>query len=178
MKNILSSLLIFAVGAGVGVAVSWKYFKDKYAKIAQEEIDSVYAAIENREKDSEDGELPSHNDEAEYVDTLNNLGYAGEEVEFMAKPHVIAPEEFGEIDDYDTETLTYYSGDEVLTDLRDNPIEDVEGMVGEDSLSHFGEYDDETVYVRNDRRQCDYEILLDTRNFSDVVGPPSPDEEE
>lgn len=83
------------------------------------------------------------------------------------KPYVIAPEEFGEMDDYETVSLTYYS-DGVLTDDFDNEIEDVEGMVGEDSLDHFGEYEDDSVFVRNDRYKTDYEILLDLRKYSDV----------
>ena len=42
-------------------------------------------------------------------------------------------------------------------------------IVGEESLNHFGEYEDDSVFVRSDRLKCDYEILLDQRNYSDVV---------
>ena len=84
-------------------------------------------------------------------------------------PYVIAPEKFMEHDDYDTISLTYYS-DNVLADEDNEMIEDVEGVVGEDSLNHFGEYEDEddAVYVRNDARKVDYEILLDQRKFSEI----------
>ena len=82
-------------------------------------------------------------------------------------PYVIAPEEFGELDDYETETLTYYK-DKVLADDWDNRIENVDDLVGEESLTHFGEYEEDSVYVRNDTTKTDYEILLDERNFSDV----------
>ena len=70
---------------------------------------------------------------------------------------------------YTTETLTYYA-DHVLTDDFDNPIEDVEAMVGEESLNHFGEYEEDAVYVRNERHKIDYEILLDERKYTEVVG--------
>lgn len=83
-------------------------------------------------------------------------------------PYVISPEEFDTLDDYGTETLTYYA-DGVLTDDFDNPIEDVEAMVGVESLTHFGEYEDDSVFVRNERHRIDYEILADERNFSEVV---------
>jgi hypothetical protein len=63
--------------------------------------------------------------------------------------------------------LTYYS-DGVLTDENDEVLEDVEDIIGIDSLNHFGEYEEDSVYVRNDEKLCDYEILLDNRNYSDV----------
>lgn len=83
-------------------------------------------------------------------------------------PHVIPPEEFGMLDDYDTISLTYYA-DQILADDNDMLIEDVEGVVGFESLGHFGEYDDDSVYVRNDRLKVDYEILRDLRKYSDVI---------
>ena len=42
-------------------------------------------------------------------------------------------------------------------------------IVGLDSLTHFGEYEDDSVFVRNDVMKCDYEILLDHRNYKDVA---------
>ena len=36
-------------------------------------------------------------------------------------------------------------------------------------MSHFGEYEDDSVFVRNDDRKCDYEILMDQRLYSDVI---------
>jgi hypothetical protein len=85
----------------------------------------------------------------------------------MSKPYVISPDEFDTIDDYGSETLTYYA-DGVLTDDMDNVIEDVDAMIGRDSLNHFGEYEDDSVYVRNDKHQIDYEILKDQRKYTDV----------
>ena len=82
-------------------------------------------------------------------------------------PYVISPDEFGNEFDYEEVSLTYYA-DGVLTDDQDNIIEDVEGLVGLDSLNHFGEYEDDSVFVRNDALQTDYEILADLRNYSDV----------
>ena len=39
--NKLSYLLAFAAGALIGSAATWYFVKDKYEKLAQEEIDSV-----------------------------------------------------------------------------------------------------------------------------------------
>lgn len=85
-----------------------------------------------------------------------------------SKPYVILPEEFGEKDDYDRISLSYYS-DHILADEDDQLLEDVEDVVGFESLTHFGEYEDDSVYVRNDRLKTDYEILRDERKYSDVV---------
>ena len=115
-------------------------------------------------------------------DKLKEQGYAGYEevMEEMGKPYVISPEEFGEMEDegYETISLIYYA-DKVLTDDDNELVEDVENTVGTESLTHFGEYEDDSVFVRNDRLKADYEILLDTRNYSDVVNKnPHPMEEE
>ena len=84
------------------------------------------------------------------------------------EPYVISPEQFGENEDYERISLTYYA-DQVLVDENDEMIEDVEEMVGFESLNHFGEYEDDSVFVRNDAKKCDYEILLDQKLYSDVI---------
>ena len=86
----------------------------------------------------------------------------------MDKPYDISPDEFGEFDDYEKISLTYYK-DQILADDGDEPIEDIDEVVGSESLNCFGEYEDDAVFVRNDRLKCDYEILLDHRKYSDVV---------
>ena len=83
-------------------------------------------------------------------------------------PYIISPEEFDTEDGYDTVSLTYYT-DGVLTDDDNNVIEDIENTVGEDFAKHFGEYEDDSVFVRNERLMTDYEILMDYRPFNDVV---------
>lgn len=80
------------------------------------------------------------------------------------KPYIISAKEFGELDDYNLIELTYYSNG-VLTDDGDEPIENPEKFVGTDFESHFGEYDDEYVYVRNDEHMCDYRILRDSGEY-------------
>lgn len=184
MGDKIVKLLIFGVGAAIGSVVTWKLVKTKYERIADEEIESVkkiYSYKKIAEERATKPEVKVQNvvevepkvnqDRVDYSKLTVDLGYTNESKEegedMREKPYVIAPEEFGEMDDYETVSLTYYS-DGVLTDDFDNEIEDVEGMVGEDSLDHFGEYEDDSVFVRNDRYKTDYEILLDLRKYSDV----------
>lgn len=90
-------------------------------------------------------------------------------------PYVITPEEFGQNDEYDIISLTYYS-DGVLTDENDEIIENQEAMVGHGSLSRFGEYENDMVYVRNDTIACDYEITRDEATYSSIYSFPDSEE--
>lgn len=83
-------------------------------------------------------------------------------------PYVIPPEDFGELDYYTQISLTYYA-DGILADEDDRYINNVDDIVGRESLKHFGEYEDDSVFVRNDKLKCYYEILLDQRSYSDVI---------
>lgn len=192
MKNKLCYIFTFAAGAAIGSAVTWKFLKTKYEKIAQEEIDSVKEVFSKREEPVEEdiseepekeveekSELPS----IEYYKELVRNRYGKEleekeEVKNVSKPYVIPPDEFGDLLEYDTISLTYYA-DGVLTDDMDEPVEDVDDVVGIDSLNCFGEWEDDSVFVRNDKYKAYYEILLDERKYSDVVNEnPHPAEDE
>lgn len=185
---------MFAAGAAVGSAVAWCYVKKKYEKIAKEEIDSVKEVFVKRESHfrakeadkTEEQIIERFNagarqvadrakekpDVAEYAALIHRYGGNKEEEKEEAvpekHPYVISPEEFGEFDDYEEISLTYYA-DGVLADDNDEIIDHVENIVG-DALHHFGEYEDDSVFVRCDERKCDYEILLDQRAFLEVAG--------
>ena len=83
-------------------------------------------------------------------------------------PYVISPIEFGQREDYDTISLTYYA-DGVVADDMDCRLLDVDDVIGIDSLNHFGDYEEDCVYVRNDEYKADYEILADVRRYADIV---------
>lgn len=200
-----TKLFIFAAGALVGSLFTWSYTKKYYEKIADDEIESMKEwlkrRVEEQDKKSEDRfakpvETPNSPsakpDLMEYAAKVKGLGYytdysrkteetepeeETEEVDILDEPYVIKPEIFGE-EGYEEVSLTHYA-DGVLTDEQDNPIEDVDGMVGADYAEHFGEYEDDSVFVRNDRLCTDFEILADQRNFSDLAkNVPHPTEDE
>ena len=175
MNVTLNKVLWFVAGAGLGVVATRGYFKTKYERISQEKVDSMQWAFSNMHKSE-----PEQGDTEEPVsivaDIISRNAYAGtgaatepfgKEVEGVHRPYVISPEDFGEHDDYETQSLDYYA-DGVLADNMGNVVEDVESMVGRDSLTQFGEYEDDSVHVRNDALKCDFEILRDLRDYSDV----------
>lgn len=184
----LSNAALFFSGCVVGVLVSQQYFKEKYEKICKEEIESIKQSFTNVPLNSKELEDATKAAEvakekpglSEYTAKLQENGYTNysdissgkstsqntEETEFDA-PYVISPDDFGEYDEYNQISLTYYA-DGVLTE-GDDIVEDVDNIVGENSLTRFGEYEDDSVHVRNDRLKCDYEILWDNRYYSDVI---------
>lgn len=179
-------VVAFAFGAAVGSIAAWKLLKTKYENWAQDEIDSVIETFsakrfEPKKFETQQGKTEETEDEGPTEKTLTTdelrerfneivkeKEYTNEEggVKPMwnDEPYVISPSEFGENDDYETISLTYYA-DGVLTDDNDEVIEDVDSIVGEESLTHFGEYEEDSVFVRNDELKCDYEILRDYRHY-------------
>ena len=192
MKN----LLYFVAGAAIGSVVTWKLIEKKYKDLADEEIESVIETFKNRKpritKDNvketvekvinkykepkeivedivtaerysiENEEEIDEDDESNYTVNIDN------DIEVVT-PYVITPEQFGEYNEYGTKTLTYYA-DNVLTDEIDNPItsEEMATMIGPDALDHFGEYEDDSVYIRDEMNEMDYEILKSEKKFSEI----------
>ena len=196
MKNFFT----FVTGLVIGSVVTYVIVKDKFEKIAQEEIDSVkevfgrrvekkvekiakkevekirkeyneydnltknytsYSKNETKENVEEDEEVCENNEDRVELDEI-------ERASDYDRPYIIEPQEFGALDGYSLITLYHYS-DNVLADDCDELVEDLDDVVGEDYASHFGEYEDDCVYVRNDRLKADYEICRDLRKYSDVV---------
>ena len=187
MKQKLLYLVMFAAGATIGSAVSWQLAKNKYKQIADEEIQSVKDAFSKKENDVNtklstanamlkknmvNNNINSTCNDA-YKDILTTNKYLYSENTNAKKevpetgPYVISQDEFGELDDYETISLTYYS-DKVLADDMDQVIDDYMVCVGNDFMNHFGEYEDDSVFIRNDVRKCDYEILYDLRPYSEL----------
>lgn len=94
------------------------------------------------------------------------------------EPYVIEPIEFGELDDYKTFELTYYE-DGILEDEDYDIVKNPEEILGPDALGSFGEYEDDSVFVRNERLRADFQILKDYRTYDEArsIGPGRVDDE-
>ena len=193
--NKLNTVIVFIFGAGIGSAATWYFLKSKYEAISNEEKESYKNYYEkklaelNSEPEAESQQpdeatlkkLRNKDDISKYVEKIkpytnysdikteefSTVAAPEEEGPYLENPYVISPEEFDELEGYNTISLLYFS-DEVLTDDDYSIIENVEETVGKDSLKTFGRYEDDSVYVRNDRLKCDYEILKDERRFEDI----------
>lgn len=196
MKKLLLLLGVFISGVSIGGYFGWTKAKEKYLKLADDEIDSVKKLYESRVVSNTDNAEHSNkkretkkkvvsNDSIQNEISKSKVGFTDYARNYQSKdtgnrivgtpksenvikpssvmPYVITPEEFAE-SNYETKTLLYFS-DKVLADEDYNVIYNVKDEVGEDSLTRFGEYAEDSVYVRNDRLYIDYEILLDERAF-------------
>ena len=175
-KTILSSIGMFVAGAAIGSLVTWKLVKTKYERIAQEEIDSVKEVFSKREEKSSEKDIDEDDSETESLeDIIDESCYKTEstdkeekkEMHNSDRPYVITPEEFGD-SDYAIISLTCYT-DGTVTNEKNKIVANVDELIGLDSLDHFGEYEDDSVFVRNDALQIDFEILKDWRDYSEVM---------
>lgn len=183
-----NKIITFLFGAAVGSAASYFVCKNYFEKKTQIEIDSVKEAFgrarelkENDESDVKHEEkvepvTKEKPDIMEYASKLRKDGYTNysnleekpiyADVDEGSKPYVIDESEYGE-DDYDVQTMTYYSDGVLARDYgTDVIVEDIEDVVG-DALEHF---QDDAVYVRDDVLKIDYEITKDVRTFTEVNG--------
>jgi len=87
------------------------------------------------------------------------------------EPHIISQEEFMEGGPgYHQPTLSYYVGDDILADERDQPITDVTDLLGEDNLKFgYGSGDANIVYIRNNKLSLDIEIIKSEGKYSEEV---------
>ena len=179
----------FIGGAGIGAAVSWYVTKkicDEQKEKEIEDVKNVYSnlkksPVENSEETipeekTYEGEKPPITD---YASVLQNTGYippnaplrpgAPEKKKKRKKGlEFITENEFGENEEYDLITLTYYAND-VLCDDLDEPIEDRYAVVPHGFETRFR--DNDAVYVVNRRHKAYYEILKDESDYDSSEHP-------
>lgn len=86
------------------------------------------------------------------------------------EPRVISPDEFGEDEDYAQISLTLYADGVLVDDNNDEMGEnEINRTIGPYALDHLGDYEDDCVHVCNDRLEAYYEVLTDSRKWSDIL---------
>lgn len=68
-------------------------------------------------------------------------------------------------------SLLYFEEDGQLVDDHETLIPEFDNSVGENNLQHFGlgSKDRNALYIRNEKLECDFEIIRDARSFSEVI---------
>ena len=148
-----TTLTAFVVGVLIGVALTLRYV--------------------NKQKEGvEDYNLVEANEPPEDISRFNNIVDKSQykTVDEQERPdhYIIPPDVVGLELDYDIVSLTYYA-DGVLADDRGEKVDDISDKVGSDFHRHFGEYEEDSVFVRNHKLKCDYEILKDLRTYAEVL---------
>lgn len=95
------------------------------------------------------------------------------------KPYLIPEDVFGDDRSYEQFFFTMYA-DGVITDLKDQPVENVDELFGAENLRHFGDpeygYDSnpDYIYIRSDDWMDEYEIAYEgSLSYSKDVAPNS-----
>lgn len=86
-------------------------------------------------------------------------------------PYILHHDEFMAAEtSYNQITITWYEGDNVLSDEEDKPIDLVEEVVGHDNLQFgHGSGDENIVYIRNDRLEIDFEVTRSEGKYAHEV---------
>jgi hypothetical protein len=115
------------------------------------EIVNIFTQSEPKEDFDFEAELPLRSEENPYIITHD---------EFMANET-----------DYQQVQVTYYEGDDVLSDERDQVIEDTEDTVGNQNLLKFGHgsKDNNIVFIRNDRLSLEFEVVRSQGKYAEQV---------
>lgn len=137
-------------------------YKKQIINFDNEDLDESNKIIENngynyeKPEDDDSLDIPTEEDideewEREHIAPSEN----------SSDRYTITPHQFAfENRHYDKITLLYYPADKILVnELTDNE-EAVDITIGEDALTKFGEFEEDVVYVRNDRIGIDYEVIL------------------
>ena len=188
MNKTATAFISFVLGAAAGFAVTWYLLKDKYAAIANEEIQEVRDYYKSKyepetiQSDSPQtktkeikasidklvmNKISEQHDYTAYSKSNDKKNESETKNDDSEKPYIITPEEFDTIEDYELCELTFFK-DQIIADNDLEIVEDLDDVIGFESLNHFGEYADDAIYVRNDKRQCDYEVLLDERTYAEA----------
>lgn len=96
---------------------------------------------------------------------------------FKEEPIIISQEEFMQNDsEYVQTSLTYYKLDKVLTDDRENVLEDSDNVVGIKNMEMFGDpksgsSDSNVIHIRNGRLQMEFEVCQSENSYRrEVLG--------
>lgn len=182
--SIIKNLFIFASGVAAGSVATYfivrkkceleyqeKYEKDKegFERMAKQLESDCMAATVNLNKEiakKEAKDIIKENDYHKESETPKEVEAMGNE-----SVRVITPNEFDEFysDDDWNEPITFYvTTDGVIFDEDENELENPDSILVPNIESHFGEYERDSVYVRNYDTRTDYEILRTLKSWKEV----------
>lgn len=170
LRTIIFGVVGFAAGFGLATYLT----KTKYEDMANEEIQAMRDYVkkktgdESEEVESKKAQVEKHKEDMKKFEE-KRINYAqasekGKEVEFMndvdaTKPYRIPEEDFV-VDDEDFEkvSLEYYTESELLYE-GEEVVSNVEETVGQDCLNLLHGFEGDTIYIRNEKYQIDYEVI-------------------
>ena len=176
----MRNLFCFCLGTAVGVCCAWQFLQKRYASLAEKEIASVKESYAKYHQKMEGGTKTmetSNEKKNRYTEQVKKEGYVdysqtvpeSEEKDI----YIIESEEFGEMEDYAQVSLFYFT-DGILADEYGETVEDILEAIDDKTFEIL--HMEESVFLRNDTKRCDYEILKDLRSYDEFLDnlPPMP----
>lgn len=111
-----------------------------------------------------------------YADGLTPIGAIDITPETSEDPYIITDQEFtDEFPHFDKTTLYYYAYDDVLTDEDESLIDDIDAIIGDETLNIFADMSpaQNSIWVRNECLGSDFEVIrLNSSYEQHVMGTP------
>lgn len=88
------------------------------------------------------------------------------------EPYIITRDEWETgVENYESQAVIYYEGDDTLCDNNDTRIPDIERVIGSRHFNYFGYQsgDKDVVYIRNPRLGSDFEVVRNKGEYTVVV---------
>lgn len=168
-------IIFFSAGMLAGGLVGYYICKKKYHIVKVEEVKPAKGPV-TIDEEVETEVFKEKIFEASYKRPEKDVEEEWEEAEKVNPiepemvPYQISPEAFAnEHSDYAKLTMVFYEENEVLLDEEEECV-DIGSTIGYDILNHFGEYEKDAVFVRNERLGNDYEVLLEHRAYDGPGG--------
>lgn len=126
-----------------------------------------YNVFTNPQTDVDTGD--DNNDEDDTDEYVEEVDESPPKEGVIEEPYIISQFEFinGERF-FDKTTLNYYDDGIVEEDLTEEIINHPEDVIGTAFVEHFGDFEDDVVFVRNEKLSTDYEIVRQYRNFAEI----------
>jgi len=196
--NLIKGLVIFVVGFGLGAVAAKMVLKREYEELVQEEVESLRETAARRKdlrKSEEvivDGSKSAKEMHKKLANNIAKRYSGGTDEEYSecekeshntnhysidGEPYAISLEEFSEeMDHFEKSTIYYYDEDDTLADEQEEMIQDVLAIIGPEVLDHLQQAKSDVVYVRNEKMQIDYEIIVLDKSYAETVSGIIPEE--
>lgn len=153
-----------------------------YAQISEEEIASnMNSPVKEAETPEEARDETEVHQKINYNDISTKKARAKKELEYedylkvvddskykevntnkkLPRPYIITDTDFHEDNLYDKLSLIYHAKAGTVENVEGDIIENGLDLIGVDNLEFFGEYEPDTLFIRNEVYGSDFEVTLD-----------------
>ena len=143
------------LSSGMGDTVA-----EEYQEFAKQTMNDIYGRLAEREHPTDDEPSDGYSEHpADFQDDLKR----------GAGPKIIKADIYGDDPKLECKSLYYYTDDDVLATEEDEMVDDISDRMVGNALTKYGfkHNNEDSLYVRNERLGCDYEIIKVRSSFQE-----------